>query len=133
MANTKQKIAQNHFLLRLADEGSQVERMNKQASLVRRLVRKLQDGTLGTKTAEPEDDEMSVSVGNETNETVNITHQGGGLLPKLLTGAALLVGGAGAGIGLALFVSRPTAQEPHSHSKPIDTDTRTGLDVSVSD
>jgi len=66
-----EKLKRNWANTRLAQEAVMLDQMQKQNGLVRRLVRKTQDGSLGTRTEEPEDAEaageaeMGVMVGNE--------------------------------------------------------------------
>ena len=55
----------------IADQAAAIERINREGSLVQRLVKKTQDGTLGKASSEPMDtgleEEMAVTVGDTIN------------------------------------------------------------------
>jgi len=65
----REKVAKNWINTRLAHEGMMLDKIQRQGALVRRLIRKTQNGTLGTATDEPEDaveaDDVGVMIGNE--------------------------------------------------------------------
>ena len=104
----------------------------------RRLVRKLQNGTLGTETDEPEDEDMAVNVGNtihyHTGSSSGGNTDGAGaagtdsppsLLSKVagpLVAAALAAGGAG---GLTYWL---TGDQPET---PALTDTDTQYELHI--
>jgi hypothetical protein len=111
---------QHWFGIKLGHQAAALDGIAKQGRLVRRLVRKTQDGTLGQATSEPEDlpedDDMGVRVGDEINYHLHQPQSApasGGLASAART--ALLVGlGAAAGAGplVAWNALRPAATPP---------------------
>ena len=83
----------------LAHEAASLDRLQKQAALVNRLVRKTQNGTLGRPTVEAEDaegDEMGVRIGDETHfYAAPPNHAPRAIGWALAAATALLTGGAG--------------------------------------
>lgn len=65
-----ERLKRNWANVMLAQEAAGLDRAQRQAALVQRLVRKSQNGTLGTPTVEAEDaegDEMGVRIGDENH------------------------------------------------------------------
>ena len=64
-----EKLKKNWAGVRLGHEAVMLEKIQQEAALTRRLVRKTQDGTLGKASDEPEDAEadMGVAIGNEVH------------------------------------------------------------------
>lgn len=122
----------------LADTLS-VMRMDAQNRLVRRLVRKTQDGTVGSATEEPEDtgeEDMNVNVGDTYITNTQPAPAGGvntqpsgaasglGRIagPLLLTGLlGTGLGGVGAGLLMNYLMSRPPATAPVEPGTDADT------------
>ena len=118
-----ERLKKNWMNTRLAHEAVVLEKLQKDGSVVRRLVRKNQDGTLGKATSEPEDaDDMGVAVGNETTHNHYYAKPNGvSVLAKAAITAALLGSGvaAGAAIPWLLGMLNPPAAET-----PVDTTTQ---------
>ncbi len=125
----REKLKHQWMLTRLAHEASQLEATNRERALVRRLVRKLQDGTLGRPSPETDPEESAVAgvwVGNEFHlQTPPSTPRPISRLATAALGAALLAGGAGLGAGVPLLLSalRPSDQTaaPESQQPPQST------------
>lgn len=132
--------AQAHQLQYVMD----IQRLKKQNTLNRRLVRKTQDGTLGKETEEPEDAEDEddhIQFGDNVTHVYNsepqttTTTQAAPVLAEakspsiwpLVLATALGAGGLGAGV-MALL--KPTATPTVIEQKGNDTDTKYQLDFS---
>ena len=128
--------AQAHQLQYVMD----IQRLKKQNTLNRRLVRKTQDGTLGKETEEPEDAEDEddhiqfgdnvTHVYNSEPQTTTTTQAAEAKSPSiwpLVLATALGAGGLGAGV-MALL--KPTATPTVIEQKGNDTDTKYQLDFS---
>jgi len=93
----REKVASNWINTRLGHEGLMMDKIQKEGALVRRLVRKTQNGTVGQATDEPEDaeeaDPVGVMIGNEIHYH--------GPQPKILSDAETPGGGAGTANGAA--------------------------------
>jgi hypothetical protein len=133
-------------LTKLADNGLQIEKDGRRQAVLERLIRKTQDGTLGTSTNEPMDkaleEDMSVSVGNETY----IHHEAPPPAPvpqeSKLSGIAKVVAASGlaaAGLGSAAAIpiaawnlARPaqtTVVQEAPDFEDTDTDTKYNLRI----
>ncbi len=119
----REKFELDWARMRLAHEGMMLEKIQRQNRIVEQLAAQTRDGkfTGGPVPSVPEDENMGVSVGNETHN-----HYGGGetkslgSLGKLIVAASLLAGGAGAGVVVnQLLPSAPPAA--------VDTDTVTDV------
>ena len=127
--------AQAHQLQYVMD----IQRLKKQNTLNRRLVRKTQDGTLGKETEEPEDAEDEddhIQFGDNVTHVYNSEPQTtttqaaeakSPLIWPLVLATALGAGGLGAGV-MALL--KPTATPTVIEQKVPDTDTKYQLDFS---
>lgn len=117
--NWKEKLKANWADTRLAHEAVALESLQRKDTLVQRLVRKTQNGTLGKETVEPEDaEDMGVAVGNQTHNHYYAADSPPkpptGVLTKAAIGAALLASGAGAALtgawALGAFDSPPAVE-----------------------
>ncbi len=141
---TAEKLVKTQEQINQLREVLSVSRLDKQNALVRRLVRKTQDGTIGqpdaavestppTTEGEDMEDEAKVSFGDQT--TYNITEpparvsaaKAPGLLPYILAAA---IGGGGLGAAAATLPSllRAPAAAPPAQTVT-DTDTNTQYDL----
>jgi hypothetical protein len=118
------RLMRQWYQTKLAGEAGTLNGMLLQGNLVRRLVRKTQNGTIGQQTTEPEDkaeDDMGVRVGDEINYHLHqqqpaaaaaATPTGG--LSSFARAAALVAMGAGAGGAplIASWLLKPSQQPP---------------------
>jgi len=131
-----EKLAKNWMGTRLAHEAVALNKLNEQGKLVRQLVRKTQQGTLGQVSDGDIEGEDMIHVGDMTinqnipaNGTSPVRVAGSDGLKKALVSAALVAGGAGAGVGipwLAGLFDQPVAVET-----PIYTDANTRYELSI--
>ncbi len=98
------QIVKRSIGIRQAERVADFQRIMRQNALVRRLVRKTQDGTLGRRTDDPIDDDM-IQVG-DNNITVYNDQKPGGKAGTLAKWALIAAGLAGAGGGAAYFASK---------------------------
>lgn len=119
---------------KILDDAVQVEKDRRRQLIVERLIKKTQDGTLGTKTDDPfPNDEMAVSVGHQYhwhNES-----RGGGGMGKILAGLAVAAGLVGGPLATYLLmrtageiVSPPAVVQPGE-----DRDSDTALSLTFGD
>jgi len=136
--------------LKLADQAMGMDRTNRQARLVERLVRKAQDGTIGTpeQGAGPsgvEGGEDMVRVGDENHyhyppappappPTVATPPASGGLASFAAKAALVTAIAAGSGLGgaglAAWMLSRPDSEKPATVESPSDVDNEYSLSIS---
>ncbi|WP_436716577.1 hypothetical protein U8335_03955 [Roseiconus lacunae] len=148
----REKIANDWFLGKVADNMLQIDKDDRRQRLTERLIKKTQDGTLGKPTTEPMDgDDMGVSVGNEINYHYSQPAAQPAPAPaaspatsiaKTVAAAGLALAGLGTGTALpiaAYNLTKPAAdavveriETPRPDPAPaptIDTDTRYGLQI----
>ena len=117
----REKFLQNWMDTRLSHEGMMLGKIQRQNHIVEQLAAQTRDGNFsgGPVPSVPEDEEMGVSIGNETHNH----YQRGrplGTLGKLIVAASLLAGGAGACVLANQFLS---GDPPAA----VDTDTATDV------
>lgn len=117
--------------MRLANDASMMEKDLRQRQLVERLVKKTQDGTIGTPTSELVDGElgeMAVSVGNEVH---NYPAPKSGGLAKTIAAVGLAAAGLGTGAAVPIAAMQWMKNDsPQTTIKAIgDGDTRYGLRI----
>lgn len=137
----KKKDARNAALLRMGHEAYMLDKITKQDKIVQNTVKGLQEEAGYTNSADPdspsEEDDMGVSIGNETKTEnhyhyqqppepqVNQTNKPNNLIP-----ASILAAGALTGAGL--YFSKPDPAPPSQvivePSKPNDYDIGVGFD-----
>ena len=119
----KEKIVRGWMGTRLAHEALQVQKDARRQTIVERLIRKTQDGTLGQKDAHAEVEPMGVHVGDITNHHYPpAARQQTGTLAKLAVVAALVAGGAGLGAG-GPWLLDALQPPPADVTQPSDQDT----------
>lgn len=133
----REKVKRNWINMRLGHEAMMMDKLQKQGALVERLVRKAQDGSLGTSTDEPEEaDSMGVMVGNEihnhygpepTEASPSVspgadTDVGLAEVPAWKKAAALaaIVAGMGGTAGLASYLTSRGQDTPPAVTQPPD-------------
>ncbi|MHC4180494.1 MAG: hypothetical protein ACYSWU_23575 [Planctomycetota bacterium] len=123
MVAWRERLKKNWINTRLAHEAAVLEKLQAEGAMVRRLVRKTQDGTLGQATSEPEDTgDMGVEVGNETTHNHYYAKPAAtSSLAKAAMAAALLGSGVGAGFAIPWALGMLT---PPTTEAPIDTTTQ---------
>lgn len=121
-----QKQWERSIGIRQATMASGLARLGKMSALNRRLVRKMQDGTLGEQTAEPEDEETdNVHVGDVTiYQPPAPPAKSAGVLPTAALAAASLLGGAGLAAAVLTLFRPPAAPVAPTAQAATDTDTR---------
>jgi hypothetical protein len=116
-----EKLKRAYGNLMLAQRAAGLDQTRQEARLVRRLVRKTQDGTLGRPTSEPEDgaeaeeDDVGVRIGDEIHYHASpaAAGQSGAIRPAMKIAAVIagLLGSAGLGLGLGAL-GRPAEPSP---------------------
>lgn len=122
----RQKFELDWARTRLGHEGMMLEKIQRQNRIVEQLAAQTRDGkfTGGPVPSVPEDEDMGVSIGNETHNHYAATPKSLGSLGKLIVAASLLAGGAGAGLlATQLLPSDPPPVPPAT----VDTDTVTDV------
>ena len=124
----QQRLAERWWKTKLADNALQIAKDARRQQVVERLIRKTQDGTLGSETADWSlDDDMGVQVGDNMTVQVQQPLRTGGV-SRLLFAAALLASGGGVGAlaawaATSLVRPNPSAIVPTA-SDHRDADTR---------
>ena len=143
----KEKLADQHWKLKLADFGVQIDKDMRRQAMVERLIKKTQDGTLDQETNEPMDkkleDEMGVRIGDEIhyhNETTPPPTKNEARPPNPPTapslakkaaaiGLATALGGAGLAAPIAAWNLTRQPDQTTVIEGGNDTDTRYGLRI----
>ncbi len=124
---TGTKVLKMWWQMKIAERMGSMASIMGQNQLVRRLVKKNQDGTLGKTKAGRDDDEMGdtqINVGDSTHHHYETPGKGRlGTIAKLAIGAGLLGTGAGASIAIPMLANAlkkdPPTVEPVKPVEPI--------------
>lgn len=131
----KAKLAKKFFTNRLAHEAAGLKNLQTQQTLVERLAKKTQDGTVGQATGDEGAEKVGdFSVGNESqtfvfNEAAKPAKsapsppRGGSLLKKVGLLAALLAAGGGVGAAVPWLLGALQRQAPVAPAERPDQDT----------
>jgi hypothetical protein len=129
---TRNRLQEQLVGLYEADKGLQLAKDRSRQQLVNRLVRKLQNGTMGQATLEPEDEDvetMGVNVGNTVHHHYTPPpSKPAGVLPKLAMAAGLVAAGAGMG-ALPWVASMLKSSDSPPPAADTDTQYEIGLEV----
>ena len=140
----KEKLARDWYRVKLADQALQVDKDMRRQAIIERLIKKTQEGTLQTPTAEPMDNQfdepMAVRIGdeshihyhNEKSVTEAAPKDKPSSIGKTLAGIGLAAAGLGTGAALpiaAYQLLRPDTNVIVPPSVDTDTDTRYKLRV----
>lgn len=119
MSTIRERTAQAYDAIRMTN-------IAEQNKLVRRLVRKTQDNTIGKPTIEPEDEPMSYVIGDTYDYSTKTTPATTSNVPWIVSALALAL----ASSGLTLAVASMMSNEPKVEQQvvePNDTDTITRI------
>lgn len=121
-----EKLAKGSVRIRQLGHLFDITRTDEQNATVRRSIRKLQDGTMGTSQSSDngDEDEMGHDINLGEQQTVTHVHNSEGTgLPKLI---ALVLLGTALGAG-GLYIASTLIDPPVIPERAVDTDTRNQL------
>ncbi len=119
--NWRDRLLSDSVKIRQAERVGMIQKLARQSRLVRRLVRKTQDGTLGQPTPETDGADDMIQVGDNHYHPALA---GTGALKTAALLAGLLAGGGGIGSAVTWYSLQPRFDAVASPPPTADADTR---------